>query len=146
MKILNLNGNKYFRNEFFSKFKMILDTYLLIKQMNESKPQAVQQVVDEDVSPSRVAFEDYYNAYQQYGVQKTGSSTTSTVLMIIISIILAIFVAYVFYTCIKTNCMSFLVFVIFLVLLNIPVVNIFALIGLVIYWLVYCRKGCRMTR
>jgi hypothetical protein len=42
--------------------------------------------------------------------------------------------------------MSFLLFVIFLVLLNIPIVNIFAFIGLVIYWLVYCRKGCRPTR
>lgn len=122
---------------------MILDTYLLIKQINESNQQQAKNVFDEDLSPTQIAYDNY-----GYGGQvATGSgSTTTTILMLIISIILAVFVAYIFYNCIKTNCMSFLLFVIFLVLLQIPILNIFALIGLVIYWLVYCRKGCRGTR
>jgi hypothetical protein len=119
---------------------MILDTYLLIKQINENNvPQQVKFEDDlMDQSPSRIAY--YGNA------QGANGSATTMILGLILSIILAIFVAYIFFNCIKTNCMSFLLFVIFLVLLNIPVVNIFAFIGLVIYWLVYCRKGCRPTR
>lgn len=119
---------------------MILDTYLLIKQINENNVPKKVKFEDEsmDQSPSRIAY--YGNG------QGTNDSTTTIILGLILTIILAIFVAYIFFNCIKTNCMSFLLFVIFLVLLNIPVVNIFAFIGLVIYWLVYCRKGCRPTR
>lgn len=118
---------------------MILDTYLLVKQnMKQNNQDFLHLAQDSDdtvVMDSRIAYGNMQSDY-----------TTSTILMLILSIILAIFVAYIFFTCIKSNCMSFLVFVIFLVLLNIPVVNIFALIGLFIYWLVYCRKGCKITK
>lgn len=123
---------------------MILDTYLFVQQIKDANKKQVKFEEDENYIggsvPSRIAY-DYYGTQQQGSV-----STSGMILGLLLSIIVAIFVAYIFYNCIKTNCMSFIVFLVFLVLLNIPVVNIFAFIGLIIYWLVYCRKGCRLTR
>jgi uncharacterized membrane protein YkgB len=131
---------------------MILDTYLLVKQNMKPVVQDFSRIAaEDDVIESRIAYDSQHQDQRSEPsaaayFQNDQSYTTSTILMLIISIILAIFVAYIFFNCIKSNCMSFLVFVIFLVLLNIPVVNIFALIGLFIYWLVYCRKGCKITK
>lgn len=115
---------------------MILDTYLIIQKLKETQSSQQKAAVEQ-----RVALEDYYNIPQTADV-----STSGMILSLILTIALSIFVAYVFYNCIKTNCMSFIVFLLFIVFLNIPVLNIFAFVILIIYWIVYCRKGCKITK
>jgi uncharacterized Tic20 family protein len=115
---------------------MIFDTYLAFQKIKERKSLSKRQ---DDENAQR-------GAYNLYDTQAKGDIPYGQIILgLIIMVVLSIFIAYVFYSCIKSNCMSFIVFLLFIIFLNIPVLNIFAFVILIIYWLVYCRKGCKRT-
>lgn len=119
---------------------MIFDSYLLLEKLQQTQP---QQVKYDEPSTQHISYEA---RSAQMNMQQSNVGGTAMVLGLILMVVISIFLAYIFYNCIKTNCMSFIVFLLFIIALNIPVLNIFAFVFLIIYWLVYCRKGCRPTR